>query len=81
MVAGVSDEERDLFAARLKIGFVLLVGVSGGLITTYGGVGWTGVLVAVCVSATTGAVLVWLVFPDRGDLARANESRSRRERR
>lgn len=78
MVGPVSDEERSSFARKVKIGFVLLVGLSGGLITLQANAG-----VAVFAGATgagmiLGVVLVWIAFPDREDLGRGDPSRSRR---
>ncbi len=81
MVEGISDEERSRFAMKLKIGFVLLVGLSGGLITLYADVGWQGFLVATVAGLVVGGLLVWLVFPERTDLRRGDSSRSRRGRR
>jgi uncharacterized membrane protein YccC len=81
MVDGISDEERERFALKVKAGFVLLVGLSGGLITLYAGVGWRGFLVATAIGLVFGAALVWWVFPERADLERGDRSRSRRGRR
>lgn len=80
MVEGISDEERERFAVKLKAGFVLLVGLSGGLITLYADVGWQGFLVACGIGLAAGILLVWLVFPERTDLQRGDNSRSRRRR-
>lgn len=81
MVGGISDEERERFAVKLKVGFVLLVGLSSGLITLYADVGWQGFLLATSVGLVVGLLLVWLVFPERTDLERGSSSRSRRGRR
>jgi uncharacterized membrane protein YccC len=80
MVDGISDEERERFAVRAKVGFVLLVGLSGGLITLSADVGWQGFLVATAIGLLVGLALVWWVFPERTDLERGDRSRSRRRR-
>ena len=77
MVDGISNEERERFALKLKAGSILLVGLSGGFITLYAGVGWQGFLVATAIGLAVGAALVWMVFPERGDLERGDQSRSR----
>jgi membrane associated rhomboid family serine protease len=81
MVGGISDEERERFAVKLKAGFVVLVGLSGGLITLYADMGPAAFLVATAVGFLVGLVLVWLVFPERTDLERGDGVRSRRGRR
>jgi hypothetical protein len=77
MVDPVSDEERERFALKLKAGFVLLVGLSAGLITLQGEVGPLGFLGATVGGVLAGAVLVRVVFPAREELERG----SRRGRR
>ena len=76
MVDGISDEERERFAVKLKAGFVLMVGLSAGLITLQSDVGVEGFLVTTAVGLVAGVVLVWFVFPDREDLSRGDRSRS-----
>lgn len=78
MVRGISDEERSSFARKVKIGFVLLVGLSAGLTTLQTDAGTTVFLGATAAGLLVGVALVWLVFPDRDDLARNDSSRSRR---
>jgi membrane associated rhomboid family serine protease len=78
MVDGISSEERERFAVKLKAGFVLLVGLSAGLITLQAEVGIGGFLAASAAGVVAGLVLVWWVFPDREDLSRGDRSRSRR---
>lgn len=80
MVDGISDEERDRFALKAKAGFVLLVGLSGGFITLYAGVGWQAFLVATAMGLAVGGALVWWVFPDRRDLERGDRSQSQSRR-
>jgi membrane associated rhomboid family serine protease len=81
MVGPVSDEERDSFARRAKLAFVLLVGLSGGLITLQADVGLVGFTAATGAGLLVGAVLVWIAFPKRQDLRRGDNSDSRRGRR
>ncbi|MFT4948797.1 MAG: putative membrane protein YccC [Natronomonas sp.] len=78
MVGGITDEERERFAVKLKAGFVLLVGFSSGLITVQAGASLVAFLVATAAGSVVGVLLVWLVFPDRADLERGDRSESRR---
>lgn len=78
MVGGISEEERSSFARKVKAGFVLLVGLSAGLITLHADVGVEVFLAATAGGLAVGAVLAWWMFPDREDLARSDRSRSRR---
>lgn len=78
MVGGITDEERERFAVKLKAGFVLLVGLSAGLITVQAGASLAAFLAATAAGSVVGVLLVWLVFPDRSDLERGDQSRSRR---
>jgi ammonia channel protein AmtB len=80
MVGGVSETERSAFARKLKIGFVLLVGFSAGLITLYADAGVVFFAVATAIGLGTGVVLVWLVFPERRELERGGDGRSRRRK-
>ncbi|MFC7133728.1 MULTISPECIES: hypothetical protein [Salinibaculum] len=83
MVGGVSEEERSSFARRAKIGFVLLVGLSGGLITLQADAGAFWFLVATGIGMAVGVVLVWITFPDRQELRQSpgsNDSRRRGRR-
>ncbi|MFB6206587.1 MAG: hypothetical protein ABEJ05_08705 [Haloglomus sp.] len=68
MVGPVSDEERSDAAFRLKIGIVLFVGLSAGLITLQsdGPLWMSGV--AVLAGLLTGVLLVYLVFPGDGSV-------------
>ena len=69
MVGPVSDEERDAFAWKIKVGFVLLVAFSAGLITLQADAGLVGFLAASGAGAAMGVLLVWIAFPDRERLA------------
>jgi hypothetical protein len=77
MVSGVTDEERGRFARRLKVGFVLLVGLSAGLITLQTDASLQIFLLATGIGLTVGTLLVWIAFPDRDDFRRGNRSRRR----
>jgi ammonia channel protein AmtB len=63
MVGPISDAERNEFRRRVKVGAVLLVAASAGLITLQTDAGLVTFGAAVAIGATTGAFLVWLVFP------------------
>lgn len=69
MVGPVSDEERTAFAWKLKLGFVLLVAFSAGLITLQADAGFAGFLAATAAGGVIGVLLVWIAFPDRERLA------------
>lgn len=78
MVEPVSDQERSDFTKKVKAGFVLLVGLSGGLITLQTGAGPTAFLVAACLGIVAGVVLLRIAFPEQRDLERGDGNRSRR---
>jgi ABC-type nickel/cobalt efflux system permease component RcnA len=63
MVGPTTREERRTASRRLKLGFILLVGVSGGLITSQGDVSIVVSLLAVLVGLVVGVVMVALAFP------------------
>lgn len=63
MVGPVSREERLAASRRLKIGFVLLVGISAGLITLQGNPSILVFLFAVLLGLLAGVVVVALAFP------------------
>ena len=69
MSGPISQEDRERTMTRLKVGVVLLVGVSGGLITSQGEAAWTVVAAAVAGGLVVGATLVWLLFPDLEDVS------------
>ncbi|WP_340099173.1 hypothetical protein [Salinibaculum salinum] len=68
MVGPISDEERDAFAWKLKAGFILLVGLSAGLITLQADAGLVWFLVATVAGGIVGVILVWIAFPERQQL-------------
>lgn len=63
MVGPISREERLTASRRLKIGFVLLVAISAGLITLQGNPSILVFLFAVCLGLLAGVVVVALAFP------------------
>ncbi|WP_332899577.1 hypothetical protein [Haladaptatus sp. CMSO5] len=69
MVGPLSSEERTAATLRLKIGFVVLVGASAGLITLPSSPSLFEFGVAFLAGSALGVLLVWLVFPGTGDIA------------
>jgi membrane associated rhomboid family serine protease len=69
MAGPISREDRERTMTRLKLGTVLLVGVSGGLITSQGEAAWPVAAAAVVGGLVVGAALVWFLFPDLEDLS------------
>lgn len=67
MVGPISSERRSAVVLRMKVGFVLLVGASGGLITLQGDPTPLVIGGAVLAGLAVGVVLVWLVFPGTGE--------------
>lgn len=59
MVGPVSREERSAAMTRLKIGIVLLVGASGGLIALHGGASPPVLVAAIVGGLVVGALLTW----------------------
>ncbi|MFH5799235.1 hypothetical protein [Haladaptatus sp. CMAA 1911] len=59
MVGPISQEERSAAMTRLKIGVVLLVGASGGLIALHGGGGPVVLVAAVVGGLIVGTLLTW----------------------
>ena len=55
--------QNDHLLSRLKIGFIVLVGVSAGLIASYAEGSLTEVLTAIGAGVAVGILLVWLAFP------------------
>ena len=70
MVGPRTREERTITRQRLAIGFVLLVGASGGLIALRARAGLVPLLAATAGGLLVGLVLVWLAFPSGADLDR-----------
>jgi hypothetical protein len=69
MVGPISDDERSAFAWKLKLGFVLLVAFSSGLITLQADAGLVGFLAASGAGTVVGLVLVRIAFPSWERLA------------
>ena len=77
MVDPVSDEERQSFLQKTKIGFVIVVGLSGGLMGLRIDAGLTGLAIAIGAGLLAGILVVWIAFPDRMDLRRGRSRRGR----
>jgi len=81
MVGPIDSERRSSFALKMKVAFALLVGLSAGAITLQGDVSPAVTAAAVVGGIAVGALLVWYVFPDTGEVARNDRSRRRGGRR
>ena len=76
----LSEEERDVANLRIKVGFVLLIGLSGGLVAL--GVGGDPLQLAIAVLAGTAVGLALLFFMLRmARQLRETNRNSRRDRR
>ena len=78
MTGPVSDEDRERTMTRLKVGTVLLVGLSAGLITSQGDASPAVVAAAVVAGLLVGAALVRFLFPSIEQLAPASNREYRR---
>ena len=78
MTGPISEEDRERTMGRLKIGSVLLVGLSAGLITSQGDASLRVVAVAVAAGLALGAVLVRYLFPSLEGLSPASDRDYRR---
>ncbi|WP_049986891.1 hypothetical protein [Halobellus rufus] len=58
----LTDEERDVASKRLKLGFVALVGASGGLIAIQAGGGATVIAAGIVGGLLLGIVLLWFLL-------------------
>lgn len=75
----ITDDERQLANRRLQVGFVVLVGVSAGLVALQAGASILQVGVAVVAGVGLGgALLLWLRRWSAEFRRRTNRSRSRR---
>lgn len=63
MVGPVSDDERADFYRRVKVGFVVLVGLSAGLISLQGDPSLPVIGAAIAGGLLVGALLTWFIFP------------------
>lgn len=57
----VSEDERTLWSQLLKVGFTLLVGVSGAILAFHAGGGWEVIGASLAGGLLLGAVLTWFV--------------------
>ena len=70
MVGPMSSEERSRLALRLKVGFVLLIGLSAGLITLLGDPTPLEIALVTGAGLAFGALVVRVVFPGTGEVER-----------
>ena len=73
MVGPMTSEERTRLTLRLKIGFVLLIGFSAGLITLLGTPTLLEVALVTAVGLVFGALVVAVVFPGTGEVKRIRQ--------
>lgn len=79
MVGPMSNDERTSLTRRLKTGFVVLIGISAGLITLVGDPTLLETALVTLVGFIVGAVLVRVVFPGTGEMQRDRDrNRGRR---
>lgn len=78
MTGPIPEEDRERTMGRLKIGSVLLVGVSSGLITSQGDASLRVVVAAVVAGLALGVVLVRYLFPSLEGLSPASDRDYRR---
>lgn len=78
MAGPISDDDRERTMTRMKIGAVLLVGLSGGLITSQGDASLRVVVAAVAGGLLVGGALVWYLFPSLESLAPASDREYRK---
>jgi membrane associated rhomboid family serine protease len=78
MVDPISNEDRERTMVRMKVGSVLLVGASAGLITLQGDASIEVALAAIVGGLILGALLVWYLFPDATELAPGSDREYRR---
>ncbi len=70
----VSDSERESFMGKLQIGFVLVVGLSGGLMAARADAGLQGVAFGVGLGLLAGALLAWIALPDPDTFSQNRDS-------
>lgn len=70
MVGPLTDAEREEGNFKVKAGFVLLVGVSAGLISLQGDPSLAIIAGAVAGGLLLGVLLVWYLFPGTGETRR-----------
>ena len=78
MTGPISDEDRERTMTQMKVGSVLLIGVSAGLITSQGDASLRVVVAAVVAGLLLGGVLVWYLFPSIEALSPASNREYRK---
>ena len=78
MVDPISDADRARALRWAKIGLVLLVGISTGLISVQGDAPFEVVVGSIVAGLVVGAALVWYLFPDSDSIAPASSRRYRK---
>jgi len=78
MTGPISDEDRERTMTRMKVGSILLIGVSAGLITSQGDASLRVVVAAVVAGLLLGGVLVWYLFPSIEALSPASNREYRK---
>jgi hypothetical protein len=73
----LSDEERDAANTRLKVGFVLLVAASGGLVALQAGGSLDQLLGGIVGGLAVGLVLLWFLVRWGQEFRASGRSRSR----
>lgn len=76
MVGPVGRDDRSSLVRRLKIGFVVVIGASAGLIAIHGDAEALEVGAVTAVGLLFGVLVVWFVFPGDGEVA-SNRRRRR----
>jgi xanthosine utilization system XapX-like protein len=71
----VSDEDREAFLVKFRIGFALFVGVSMALVALSVGAPLPTIAAIGAVGSVAGAILGWWVFPDSIALGYAGRRR------
>lgn len=74
----MTDDERDLANSQLSIGFVVLVGLSGGLVAFQAGGGLVQIGAAVAGGLVLGYVLLWFLSRLASELAMSGGKRGPR---
>mgnify|MGYP000473994696 CR=1 FL=1 len=78
MVDPIPNDDRARTLRWVKLGVVLLVGLSAGLIAVQGGASLRAVLAAAAGGLLVGSVLVWYLFPDVDAIAPASNRQYRK---
>jgi uncharacterized membrane protein YccC len=75
VVDRISEDDRTQTLRWVKVGTVLLVGLSSGLVSLQGDASVESAAIAVGVGLLVGTGLVWYLFPDRDSIAPASGRR------